>query len=67
MFPTKHYGDVIQEHEIGRASDMRERERRFIQVFRENFPRKKPLGRPRRRWKDNVDVKKVICRPNLSW
>jgi hypothetical protein len=55
-------GDKIEKYEI-RACNTFGREERSMQIFVGKPEGKRPLGRPRRRWEDNIkmDLQKVGC------
>jgi hypothetical protein len=57
-------GDKIKKNEMGRACGANGEEKRCIQGFGGGKPEgKKPLGRPRPRWEDNIKmvIQEVEC------
>ena len=62
-------GDQIDKNEVsGRVACMGE-SRAVCRVFVGNPERKRPLGRPRRRWEDNIkmDFQEAGCRGCGDW
>jgi len=49
-------GDQIQKNEMGGVGSMYGRRERCIQGFGGKSEGKRPLGRPRRRWEDNMKM-----------
>ena len=56
-------GDKIEKNEMGGACSTYGGERRCIQGFGGETWGKRPLGRPRHRWEDNIkiDLQEVGC------
>jgi hypothetical protein len=57
------FGDKIEENEMGGARSAYGEEEKRIQGLVGKPERKKPLGRPRHRWEDNItmDIQDVGC------
>jgi len=49
-------GDQIEKNEIGGACSTYKGEKRLIQGFGGRPEGNEPLGRPRRRWEDNIKL-----------
>jgi len=57
VFLTEYYsGDQIKKNEMRRACGTYQRLERCVQNFGWEARGKKPLGRPRRRWEDNIKM-----------
>jgi hypothetical protein len=46
--------DQVKEHEMGRACGTNGEKRNAYRILVGKSERKRPLGRPRRRWEDNI-------------
>ena len=69
MLLTKYFlGDEIDKNEMGGACSMYGGEVRLYRVLAGKSEGKKPLGRPRRRWEDNIkmDLQEVGC-GGMDW
>jgi hypothetical protein len=55
------------ENEMGRASSAYGREARRIQDFGVKTGEKRPLGRPKRRWEDNIKINLQEVWTGTSW
>jgi hypothetical protein len=68
--PLAHYcaGDKIENNEMGGACSADGEERGVYRVLVEKPEGKRPLGRPRRRWEDNIkmDLQEVGC-GGMDW
>ena len=72
LFTKYHSDDQIEKNEIGRACGMYMGDRRdAYMILVGRLKRRRPLGRSRRRWKDNIkmDLKEVEWEswPGLIW
>jgi len=61
-------GDEIEKNEMGRECSAYVGEERYKQGFGGETRGKEPLGRPRRRWEDNIkmDLQEVGC-GGMDW
>jgi hypothetical protein len=61
-------GDHIEKKEMGRVCSAYGGEERRSQVLVAKTEGKRPLGRPRRRWEDNIkmDLQEVVC-GGMDW
>jgi hypothetical protein len=64
LFAKYHSGDEVKKTEMGRTCGTYGGDQRCIQGF---SGERRPLGRPRRRWKDNIkmDIREVGWRHGL--
>ena len=63
-------GDQIEKNEMGGACSTYDGEKRFILCFGGKPEGKRPLGRPRHRWEDNIKIFRkwdVGVGTGLSW
>jgi hypothetical protein len=62
------FGDQIEKNEMGGACSMYGERRGVYRVLVGKPEEKRPLGRPRRRWDDNIrmDLQEVGCR-GMAW
>jgi len=67
---TQHFsGDIIEKNEMGRARSAYGERKGVYKVLVRKPERKKPLGRSRHRWEDNItmDIQYVGLRTGLIW
>jgi hypothetical protein len=57
------FGKYNQENEMGGACNTNGEKRNAFRLLMGNPERKRPLGRPRRRWIDNIKM----CVAELGW
>jgi hypothetical protein len=56
LFAKYKYNDQVTQDEMGRTCSMRGEKRHAYRVLVENSEGKRPLGRPRRGWDDNIKI-----------
>jgi hypothetical protein len=54
LFAEYNQNDEVKEDEMGRACSMNGAKRNAYRILVEKQEGKRPLGRPRHRWEDNV-------------